>query len=291
MKKSYLIVFILISLVFGLMMGGSFAGRDRGNGEARPLHKTAFERVMATKTLRCGYVVYAPYFELSAKTGKPVGVMVDLMEDIGRRLGIKIVWSEEVGWGTMLEGVNNGRYDAICTEVWQTPARAMHATFSTPFGYASIYSWVRSDTVRLSEDPLKLNTKEVRITTMDGELGALLAQSLFPKAQTVTIPQNSSIADLFMNVVTRKADVLFQEENAAHHFLKNNPRSVRKLSPKPVAVYPMVLVLPFGDTKLKEAIDSALFEMMYSPRYDQILAPYGGSEGLMFKKPALPYLN
>jgi len=100
---------------------------------------------------------------------------------------------------------------------------------------------------------------------MDGEINALLTQSLFPQAQTVAVPQNAPIPDLFMNVVTEKADVVFAEEKVVRDFLKNNPGSVRKLSDKPLAVYPMVIALPAGDTRLKAVIDSALAEIINSP--------------------------
>jgi ABC-type amino acid transport substrate-binding protein len=291
MKKSYLIVFTAISIISGWLGGSAFNTNGKTNESVQNHPKTAFERVAETKTLRCGYVQYPPYFEISLQTGKPAGIMVDLMEEIGRKLDVKVEWAEEANWGTMFEGLKTGRYDAVCSMMWQTPARAMHAELSAPIGYASMYSYVRSDNHRLSADPAKLNNKDVRIATMDGEINDLLAQSLFPQAKRIAMPQYSSATDLFMNVVTGKVDVLFQEEKTARVFLKNNPGAIRRLGDQPLAVYPMGMALPAGDTRLKAVIDSALAEIVNSPKYDQILAGYGGLEELGFKKPAAPYLN
>lgn len=288
MKRIYLIVLIGLSILSGWFGSALSGSTNRASAETR---KTAFERVMQTKTLRCAYVSYPPYFEISAQTGKPVGIMVDMMKEVGRKLDVTVDWTEEASWATMLEGLNTGRYDSVCALIWQTPVRSKHAAFSRPFGYATVYSWVRTNDKSLPTDATKLNDKNIRIATMDGEISALLASELFPNAQTVAVPQNSSIADLFMNLVTGKADVVFQEENAARDFLKNNPGSIRKLSEKPLAVYPMTIAFPAGDTQLKAAVDSALGEILTTPLFDQILARYGGIDELGFKKPAMPYAN
>jgi ABC-type amino acid transport substrate-binding protein len=52
----------------------------------------------------------------------------------------------------------------------------------------------------------------------------------------------------------------------------------------------VALALPAGDTRLRNVIDSALAEIIASPKYEQILAPYGGAAELALKKPALPYI-
>lgn len=46
------------------------------NGGKAP-KETAFERIMRTGTMRCGYVVWAPYLSVDPKTGQMGGVAYD----------------------------------------------------------------------------------------------------------------------------------------------------------------------------------------------------------------------
>jgi len=52
--------------------------------------ESAFDRVMRTKTLRCGYTIYPPFFSKDPNTGEFSGLFHDFTEQIGKELGIKI---------------------------------------------------------------------------------------------------------------------------------------------------------------------------------------------------------
>ncbi len=278
----------ILALIAG-GLGGAVSGRHNENAQAQ--QETAFDRIEKTRTLRCGYILWPPYMDIDAQTGKPKGINVDLMDAIGQVLDVNVVWTEEVGWATMLEGLKASRYDAVCSALWQTPSRSMQATFSTPYGYAAAYAWVRAKDTNVPRDLAKLNDKAIRIATLDGEITTSLAKELYPLAQTVSLPQMMPFADLLMNVVTNKADVVFSEEKIVRDFLKSNPGTLRKLSEKPLTTAPVAIALPQGDVRLKAAIDSALNDIMASPQFDQILAPYGGAEELSLKKVQSPFIN
>jgi len=73
MKKSYLIVFIVISIFSGWLGGSFFNTNGKTTEGAQGYSKFAFERVAETKTLRCAYLTYAPYFEISPRAGNRLG--------------------------------------------------------------------------------------------------------------------------------------------------------------------------------------------------------------------------
>src|SRR5258708_4981452 len=61
-------------------------------------HETAYDRVVRTNTLRCGYQYWAGAVEKDDKTCKIFGPWVDMMDAIGTATNLKIEWAEQVGW-------------------------------------------------------------------------------------------------------------------------------------------------------------------------------------------------
>ena len=56
-----------------------------------------------------------------------------------------------------------------------------------------------------------INSPQVRVATIDGELAETIAQTDFPKAQRVGQPQMAEITTMLLNVKENKADVAFVE--------------------------------------------------------------------------------
>lgn len=84
---------------------------------------STYDRVISTGTIRCGYIPYPPGSFKDPNTGKLTGVFVETMEEAARRLDLKVQWTEEVGWATMIEGLQTNRYDMVCTPVWENATR------------------------------------------------------------------------------------------------------------------------------------------------------------------------
>src|SRR5438874_1363658 len=77
-----------------------------------------YDRVMSSGVIHCGYVVYPPGLLKDPNTGKLSGVFYDIMESAAKSLQLRLEWTEEVGWGSMIEGLQANRYDMICSPVW-----------------------------------------------------------------------------------------------------------------------------------------------------------------------------
>ena len=103
---------------------------------------------MRTGTIRCGYTSWDPLFFIDPKTNEKKGIFHDVMEEVGKRLDLKIVWQEEIGWGTITESVKTGRVDMACAGYWLNVGRIKNVLTSTPQIYSPIYIWVRQDDTR-----------------------------------------------------------------------------------------------------------------------------------------------
>lgn len=264
-------IFLVIFLVGGLGYFGTQKPNNRSLNTISPsAGQSVLERIINRREIRCGYINYPPYFNKDVNTGKVSGLMVDIMNAIGTKLDLKITWAVETSWGTMIEDLKSSRFDAVCSSVWQNPARAKHALFSDAVTYAPVYAYVHhqnTDIKSLSD----LNSPDIRISTIDGEINHFLATELFPKAKLEALPQTSPFSDVILNIATKKADVVFLEPNIADDFMASNPNKIKRLK-DPIRSYPVVIMMKQNAYNLKNAIDAVLYEITTAPGWKATLS-------------------
>src|SRR5438270_6559114 len=100
-----------LSLLIGVCVLASSCTQIGGN--SNPAVGSLYDHVVSSGKLRCGYVIYNPGCIKDPNTGKLSGIGVEAMEIVAKKLGLRLEWTEEVGWGTMIEGLQSGRYDIV----------------------------------------------------------------------------------------------------------------------------------------------------------------------------------
>jgi ABC-type amino acid transport substrate-binding protein len=221
--------------------------------------ETAFDRVIRTGVLRCGYYVFAPVTVRDPNTGTLSGLAIDLVNQLGQNAGLKVEWAEEVDFGTWPAGLSAGRFDAVCTPVWPDAALARQVIFTRPAFYAGINAYARADDHRFDNNLAAINDPEVTIATIEGNATNFIAASQFPKAKLLSLPQTAPSGTMAENVVTKKADVFFWDVNGVQTFLASNPGSVRGVDPaNPVKVMPFEIAVKLGESALRDLLDVGL---------------------------------
>ena len=274
------------------------AGCIHPQGET-PRAESVYDRIVRTKTIRAAWLTYPPAAIKDTVSGKMSGIFVDTLNRIGSDLGIKVEWMDgETPWGQQIEGLNEDRYDIVGSPVWANPVRGELTTLSRPVYYSGIGIYVRQNDSRFPNDWSVdgvterihlINRPEVRITTIDGETGDLIARTQFPSAQRVALPQNADIAEMFLNVANAKADITFAEPYFAYEYLKNNPGKIRNIAEQsPIRVLGNVFMVKKNEQQLKQMIDTDLEDLLNSGFIDILLAKYEPAPGLFYRN-ALPY--
>ena len=161
---------------------------------------SVYARVMEARTLRCAYQVWPPFLAKDPNSGQLSGVYYDLLQKIGEGLSLKIDWVEEVGSANYFEGFRTGRYDAGCSAITPSPERALVSDFSIPIGYAPFYLYAREGDHRFDDNYQKANADDVTIMTSDGTFADSIANEVFPKAKTVSLPNLTNGADMLEGV-------------------------------------------------------------------------------------------
>ncbi len=252
-------------------------------------YKSTFDRVMATNTIRCGYIVYPPQLSKDANSGTLSGLAYDIVEQMGKDMGVKIAWVEEVGPGTMLEGLQANRYDMVCNPLWATTPRVRIAAYTAPLFFTAVNAYGRNDDYRFDGKLELANAPAVTVATIDGGTAAQIAGEDYPLAKLDSLPEMTDFSHLLLEVQTGKADLTFSEAAQFAVFSVNNPGTLRNLTPeKPVRLVANAFPVRGDETRLLAAINTALTNLRYSGFVDRTLSRYEPAPGV-WRRVALPY--
>ncbi|MFH1373443.1 MAG: ABC transporter substrate-binding protein [bacterium] len=284
--RLFLHVLIVVCMVSSFI---SFLGcNEQTSQTSEQSNETLYQKVLKAGAIRCSYVAYPPYCIKDPNTGNMTGIFVEVMEEVGRKLELKIEWVEEVGWGTIFEGFESGRYDVHGSGLWQNSSRGKTGYFSVPLFYNAIRVWVRSDDKRF-KTLSDLNSPEVRIAVQDGAMEDIIAKTDFPKAQRISVPQLNPWSDNLLNMITKKADVTFAELSVITPFLEKNPGTLKELElDQPIRVFANSYPFKMGEDEFKAMIDAAITELISEGIVENILKRYETVPG-EYLRVALPY--
>ncbi|MBM3602920.1 MAG: amino acid ABC transporter substrate-binding protein, partial [Alphaproteobacteria bacterium] len=236
---------------------------------------SAFDRIVRTKTIRCGYITYPPYLIKDPNTGEFSGVAFDFMTAIAKELDTKLEWVEEVGWGTFQEGLKGNRYDVMCVPVWQSGQRAQVALLTKPLYYNGLYAAARADDNRFDKGIDSINQPDVRVAVVDGDVTQAVRKQLFPKSQEVATTQLSDKAQEVLSVATKKADIVFVNLDQLNRYNKSATDKLQLvLTAKPVRLFANSLAVNLGEHDLKAALDATIEAVTNSGQTSQILSQY-----------------
>ena len=106
------------------------------------------------------------------------------MEEIGKNLGLKIVYkTKRVTWDGMIESLKQDKFDIVVTGIWPTSQRVKHVDFAEPLFYSAVKAYTRYGNNEFDNDVTKINSGDVKISTIDGEMTSIIAKFDFPNAE------------------------------------------------------------------------------------------------------------
>lgn len=264
----------LIQLVAILFVVFLFSCKQT-NTDSQNSNMAVYERVVKTNTLKASYLSYPPACMKDTKTGKMSGIFVDVLQKACDNLGLKLEWTEEVGWASQIEGLETNRYDIVGSPVWANPNRGKLTTMTIPVYYSGIGVYVRNGDNRFSENLELINKPEIRIGTIDGETADLIARSDFPNAQRISSIQNTEISQKFLDLTSNKCDVVFAEPYYAYEYLKNNPGTIMNIAEKnPIRLFGNCYMFKKNEFQLQQMLNVAIQDLINSGYVDKVILKY-----------------
>lgn len=267
---------IVLAMLFSIALTSSLFAQDK--------KETAFDRIIRTGTIRCGYAVWYPELIKDPNTGALSGYDYDVMNAVGKILGLKVEWVEEVGWGIAQNGLEAGRYDIACNGFWGPPARTKMVLQSIPFAHHPVFVVIGQHVKAEGSGTAWLNDPKYKMAILRGTISDVVAQMNFPKAQTIDAAELSSDGNILSDLAAGKSDFSEANSTAIYRYLEQNPSGVRMLEPA-IGVAGSTFLIPDGDFRLKHMIDSAIQYLIDFEGIAPIMKKYVGEDSKAWVKP------
>lgn len=263
---------ILIAVALSLLAGHFVF--NKGGSTTTAAKETAYERVMRTGTIRCGYFIWPPYYNFNSETKQISGLQNDLVQSVFKKLNIKVEFVESL-LGQEVADLENNKIDAHCFFGPIVTNSLKYLKTSTPFYYVPAYVYVH-DTSKFN-DYNDLNKPNVNFVALDGDISLTLAQKFFSNAKIQTRPSSQMPTQLMLDVVSGKADAFIMEPSAANSFNSQNENKLYQVKGKTLYVYPIQIATSANDQQLHHGISQTIDLMIKNGEIENILKEYDPS--------------
>jgi polar amino acid transport system substrate-binding protein len=265
------IFFIVTTLIFIAVTGCNRTGEQVQSGKSA---ETLYQKILRTGQIRVGYVSYASSYIINPD-GTHTGIFHDVMEEIAKNMGIEIKYAKEVTWDGMIQDIQDGKIDMVVTGIWPTTQRGKHVDFLEPLFYSPVKAYTYHGNQIFDNNIDRVNAKDVKISTIDGEMSQIIAIADFPQAKQVTVSQMTGVPQVLLDMKEKKADITFVEPIVALEFLSKNPESIQEVKGvQALRVFPNCMMVPKNQEDLKSTLNIALHELINNGFVDRIISKY-----------------
>ncbi|MFZ2619403.1 MAG: transporter substrate-binding domain-containing protein [Alphaproteobacteria bacterium] len=251
--------------------------------------ETAYERVLRTGVLRCGYWNWPPLVEVNANTKELSGIMKEYTDALGEVLNIKVEWTEELGFADFFLAIQNNRVDAMCAGVWPMAERARVMEFTEPVFFIPMHFYVKADDARFDGNIQALNQPGIKFSTMDGLVADMMLRKYYPQAEVMSITAANSVGETFDMIAAGKVDATLNDVIVAQNYMAANPGKIKEVTwPYPVTFFGNTIAVGKDEWALKRMLDIATDQLEASGAIEQLVRKYERFPDTLYL-PAKPY--
>jgi polar amino acid transport system substrate-binding protein len=276
LKKVRIIVVVAIVALMALIAAGCSGSETKTSTDTKSTDtKTstseakaaAFETIKAGE-LQVGSDIAFPPFE-NMEGSDPVGFDVDLMKEIGERLNLSVVFTNNKFDG-LIPSLNSKKFDAVVSAMTITDDRKKEVLFSDPYidSNQSLASKANSDI----KDVANLKGKIVGVQT--GTTGQDWTKKHVVSAKE--IKSYDTALDAFTALQAGQIDAVINDLPVSAYIVKDKPELKIMQEIKTDESYGIAMKL--GDTKLAEAINKTLADMKKDGSYDKVYEKWFGKK-------------
>lgn len=255
------------------------------NSTSAAERQSTYERVMLTKTLRCGYFIWPPHFDIDLKTGQAHGVYHDIIQELGHTLGLKIEWAEEYSLGTQVEALKSNKIDALCADGPWTRSALPYLDYSEPYYFVPgfIYGLKSNPRLKPGMDLRSFNSPDFRLTSLDGDGSEEFTRLYFPTISRLSIPSTAPPSLLLENILSGKADIMWNDPLTIAGYPPEKQAQLVNINPsKPVGVFPFVISVAKNNDGLLRMLNQGIDVMTQSGSLEKMIQSYRFPAGSVY---------
>ncbi|MBI4239884.1 tRNA-dependent cyclodipeptide synthase [Candidatus Uhrbacteria bacterium] len=239
-------------------------------------YRDVLDRIAKTKLLRVGFTNYVPALMYDRDYDNFAGIFYEIIIVIAKKHGWRVRWTEEIGYGVIIDGLNSERFDLFGSPVWPTPERKPKAYFSSLPYKSPAFTWIRSDYGK-KENEIR-NDPSIRVAVKENDISDSIANADFPRNRKVYVPQLADTIELLKFVAENRADFTFVEPFTAQHFNKISRAPVILASEKPIRIYENTFIMKRGEQRLRKLLDAELALLHKQGVIRELVKKYTGSD-------------
>lgn len=202
--------------------------------------------------------------------GKVTGFDIDMMYEIGQMLGMEVV-IQDMDFDALIEAVSTGTIDVIAAGMTITEERKERVDFTDHYFIADQAVLVRKDSPLKIDAAENINKSSYKIGVQNDTTGAFWVEDNAPEAE---IQKYGKYIECIQDLENKNIDMIVVDKPVAAAFEKN--RNVK-------VAYVIKTDEKYGlavkkGSELLNSINDALKKLMASPKWDELMKKYFGSE-------------
>ncbi|AQS58779.1 amino acid ABC transporter substrate-binding protein [Desulforamulus ferrireducens] len=251
-KKGLLMVILLVTLaLLAVGCGGGEKEKAATPEPAQQAEKNTLELIKEKGVMVVGLDdTFAP-MGYRDEQNNLVGFDIDMTEEIGKRLGVKIEW-QPTQWDGVILALDSKRFDVIISGMTVTEERKKSINFSTPYINDGLVMVVKKGTTgfNTAED-----LKGKAVGTQAGSSGEEACKKMGLEAKLY-----KTYPEAFNDLQIGRTEVVVVDAMTAGHYLSKRADTFEIVGEQ-LTQEPMAIGIRKADTELKAALDEIIAEM------------------------------
>lgn len=216
---------------------------------------------------------YPPMEYKDTSSGKDVGFDIDMANEIGKRLGKKVVF-QSTAWDGIFAGLQSNKYDCIISSVSITKSRLSTYAMTQPYcANAQMIVVKKGDnSITKKEDLAGRNVGCQVSTTANDSADKLIASGV--KFNLTTYDQ---IIQTFEALKSNKISAVIVDEVVGEYYIKQDPADYQAASTK-LTNEPVGIAFRKNDTALRDSVQKAMDSMVKDGTMKKISIKWFGED-------------
>lgn len=278
MSKLRAAVWLLLALALAIWL----FPHERIRRDQPPSVLSTLERIRATGVARVGYANEAPFAYFDSATNRLTGEAPEVARVLLGQLGVRRIEGVLTDFGSLIPGLQAGRFDLIAAGMYITPPRCQQVLFSNPtyaIGEALLVRAGNPLALHAYDDLIALPEARLGVVTGTVQIGYARSLGIDPQRLLILPDPPSALAaleadriDAYAATALTAQDLL--QRRANERVERAEPFSNPVIDGKDARGYG-AFALRAEDAALRRLIDEQLAAFLGTPAHRELVAPFG----------------
>ncbi|HHE71885.1 MAG TPA: basic amino acid ABC transporter substrate-binding protein [Chloroflexi bacterium] len=212
---------------------------------------------------------YEP-FEYVDENGSYTGFDIELMEEIGKRMGVEIEW-QDIAFDGLIGALQSGKIDAIIAAMSATPEREEQVDFTKPY-------FIGADAIIVAEGSgITITKNEDMAGLRVGVQSGTIQEQWIDENIDADVQHYERAEQAILDLKSGRIDVVAMDYYAAQNFIEQG--GIEMALKTEFAGEHMAIAVKEGNTELRDQLNEIIDELQAEGFVDNLAMKYlGGGE-------------